>query len=213
MTYTSIKPREQEKLVKVAIESGDLDKALILCEPLIKMQLYHMNYYNNFQSYYDDFLQDAKLNILKALTKFSNNSSVITYIYSVIKYSIYNTISSYGLYKHLKNDVELNPDLHTGEFSEHALNIYDSVVEDLYNYYIPAQRPILIDYFINGLASKECAAKHNISYTAVNVYVSTFRARMKRKYYGGGANEYEANANTRANAKRKEKNNAKKINQ
>jgi RNA polymerase sigma factor (sigma-70 family) len=196
--------KDAEKNIKVALEKGDLDTAMINCEPLIKMQLNRLNLWKNFQSSQDDFIQDAKINILKALTKFENRSAVMTYIYAVIKFSLYNTLRSNGLYKHMKEDVELNPDVHEGEFTEHALNLYDSVLNDIYNYHIADQRAVLVDHFINELSIKETAKSQNISYTTAYVYITTFKARMQRKYYGsGGANEYEVNSNSRANEKRK----------
>lgn len=147
-------------------------------EPIIYYQLHRLNLFKRFYSYRDDFLQEGRMAIWKALTSFddSRGAKLTTYVNVVVRNYLLNYVRSMRLYENERN-IPFDEDLFLVDFEP-----IDNMEELINDYGTDAHKGLLADYFIEGLTQQEVADKNGVSQQWVSNVVSKFRERLKEEW-------------------------------
>lgn len=165
-------------LIVKAIETGEHDRVVALCEPIIYYYLHKTNFWNIFQNERDDFLQEGRVAILKCINAFDYRGRFTTFAHTAIRNAIYSYVKKMNLFNDL-NGIELNDDI---DYDENAIE-YSSIVSDIIDDIKTHQkRDILYRYFIMGKTQVEVAKELGMSQQWVNIVVNEFKKAVRETY-------------------------------
>jgi RNA polymerase sigma factor (sigma-70 family) len=163
------------------LEKGDLDTLIKSYEVIIYHYLHKYNLYHRFSSHLDDFLQEGRLAIWKALTLYDHRTKLATYVHSSVRNAIFNYIKKSKLYT-LSNEVEYNENESIDDDNEQgkALSLYDDVLGEMRK---SKYRDILELYFLFNLSQEDVGKVKGISQQRVATIINDFKKEV-RKIYG-----------------------------
>jgi RNA polymerase sigma factor (sigma-70 family) len=169
----------QVEAVKL-LDEGNLDELIKAYEVVIYHYLHRYNLYHRFSAHKDDFLQEGRLAIWKALTLYNHKSKLATYVHSSVRNAIFNYVKKNKLYA-VSNDVEYNDLDQNGEETADmkTLTLYDDVLGEMRK---SKYRDILELYFLFNLSQDEVGKVKGISQQRVATIVNNFKKEVKEIY-------------------------------
>lgn len=154
------------------------EEEIIKLEPIIYYQLHRLNLFKRFYSYRDDFLQEGRMAIWKALTSFddSRGAKLTTYVNVVVRNYLLNYVRSMRLYENERN-IPFDEDLFLVDFEP-----IENMEELINDYGVESHKKMLADYFIEGMTQQEVANANGVSQQWVSNVITKFRERLKEEW-------------------------------
>lgn len=162
------------------LDDGDVNALINAYEVVIYHYLHKYNLYHRFSSHKDDFLQEGRLAIWKALTLYNHKTKLATYVHSSVRNAIFNYVKKNKLYA-VSNDIEYNDGDQNVEDSADmkALTLYDEVVSEMRR---SKYRDVLELYFLFNLSQDEVGKVKGISQQRVATIVNNFKKEVRELY-------------------------------
>lgn len=162
------------------------EETLILeMENLIRHQLYRTGLWYRFPNHREDFMQEGRLAIWKAIQTYDPDSNVklSTYSYTLIRNAIYDYVYKMKLNKQhlvypLFDDIVESRDTMNLDF----LAMLELIEKD-------ENSQILKDYFIYELSQNEVAVKNKMKQQAVSKIIVDFRRKARELFERGEDDE------------------------
>lgn len=158
--------------------NNNIEEKMLELEPIIYYQLHRLGLFKRFYSYRDDFLQEGRMAIWKALQSYDpdKGAKLTTYVNIVVRNFLLNYVRSMKLYQNERN-IPFDEEQYLVDFDP-----IENMAELINDYAADNHKPILIDYFVEGLTQQEVAAKNGVSQQWVSNIVSRFRERLKQEW-------------------------------
>ena len=147
-------------------------------EPIIYYQLHRLGLFKRFYSYRDDFLQEGRMGIWKALKTFDpeKGAKLTTYVNVVVRNHILNYVRSMKLYENSRN-IPFDEELFLVDFEP-----IENMEELINDYGVENHKKMLADYFIEGMTQQEVANANGVSQQWVSNVITKFRERLKEEW-------------------------------
>ena len=154
------------------------EEQMLELEPIIYYQLHRLGLFKRFYSYRDDFLQEGRMGIWKALTTFDpdKGAKLTTYVNVVVRNFLLNYVRSMKLYQNERN-IPFDEEQYVVDFDP-----IENMAELIHDYGADNHKSILSDYFIEGMTQQEVANKNGVSQQWVSNIISRFRERLKEEW-------------------------------
>jgi len=147
-------------------------------EPLIYSVLHKTHFWNVFPSYRDDFLQEGRMAIQKAIEGYNKKSKVklSTYAYVLIRNAVYDYANKMKLHYQYKT-LPLNENIldNGKEINLEAAYIVEEMRDSPYYEW-------LRDYFIYEDSQREIAKRYKTNQQNVSRIIVEFREQMKEDF-------------------------------
>lgn len=172
-----------QKIALELLDKNDRETLIKEYEVIIYHYLHKFNLWNTFKSQRDDFLQEGRLAILKALSLYDRRTKLSTYVHSSVRNAMFNYIKKMKLYSTI-GDLEYNDyddnDIVDGETpSVETLTLHDEVMKLILRH---KHRHILQLYFIDQKSQSEIGKMKGISQQRVAKIINNFRKEARALY-------------------------------
>lgn len=136
--------------------------------------MHRLGLYRRFPSHRDDFLQEGRLALLHAQKSYNPNKGVqfSTYAYVIISNTLHRYARNVKLYRY---DIPFEENYATVETDAEEQVIMEELIGMMKE---DTNRPILMDYFVNGLTQAEVASRNYCTQQRVSQVVSEFRNKV-----------------------------------
>jgi RNA polymerase sigma factor (sigma-70 family) len=167
-------------LVLKALNNGDTDEVLRLCDPIIYYYLHSTGLWARLPNFRDDFLQEGRLGVLSAIKTFKKDgkASFLTFTHVVVRNRLFTYLRSMRWFKG-EVDYELDPDNKDLTYDMKPLTLYDTLVEEMNN---DENSVALKMNYLDEYTQEEISKKLNKSQQWVNNVCIKFRDKMRIKY-------------------------------
>lgn len=158
--------------------NNNIEEQMLELEPIIYYQLHRLGLFKRFYSYRDDFLQEGRMAIWKALQSYDpdKGAKLTTYVNIVVRNFLLNYVRTMKLYQNERN-IPFDEEQYLVDFDP-----IENMAELINDYAADNHKSILTDYFVEGLTQQEVAAKNGVSQQWVSNIVSRFRERLKQEW-------------------------------
>jgi RNA polymerase sigma factor (sigma-70 family) len=158
--------------------NNNIEEKMLELEPIIYYQLHRLGLFKRFYSYRDDFLQEGRMAIWKALQSYDpdKGAKLTTYVNIVVRNFLLNYVRSMKLYQNERN-IPFDEEQYLVDFDP-----IENMAELINDYATDNHKSILTDYFIEGLTQQEVATKNGVSQQWVSNIISRFRERLKQEW-------------------------------
>ena len=154
------------------------EEQMLELEPIIYYQLHRLGLFKRFYSYRDDFLQEGRMGIWKALQTYDpdKGAKLTTYVNVVVRNHILNYVRSMKLYENSRN-IPFDEELFLVDFEP-----IENMEELINDYGVENHKKMLADYFIEGMTQQEVANANGVSQQWVSNVITKFRERLKEEW-------------------------------
>lgn len=161
-----------------ALEKGDHNTVVALCDPIIYYYLHKTNFWNLFSAERDDLLQEGRIAVLKCAKTYDGRNKFSTYAHSAIRNAIYSYVKKMNLFNNMKFD-ELTDDINSDEEIVKPLTLIEDLLD---NFGKENHKGILHAYFVADKTQTEVAKMFGVSQQWVNTIINGFRKELKEIY-------------------------------
>ncbi len=153
----------------------NIEQTIIEFEPIIYHILHKTKFWNIFPNYREDFLQEGRMAIIKAVKSYNGKAKLSTYAYTLIRNSIYDYANSMKLHYQF-NTLPLNENIIPSEreINLDAYFVKESMMADEHYQWLK-------DYLIDELSQEEIAEKYGTNQQNVSRIIIDFRNKIKKE--------------------------------
>jgi RNA polymerase sigma factor (sigma-70 family) len=152
------------------------EQVIIEHEKIIYHLLHKTNFWRIFPEYREDFVQEGRMAIVKAVDTYNGKAKLSTYIYTLVRNAIYdyaNTMKLHYQYATLPLNIDAIPSQR--EMDLDAYYIKERMKEDEHYKW-------LRDYLILDITQEEIAEKYNTNQQNVSRIIVDFRNKMRKEF-------------------------------
>lgn len=154
----------------------NIEQTITEFEPIIYHLLHKTNFWRFFPEYREDFLQEGRMAIVKAVETYNGKAKLSTYIYTLVRNALYdyaNTMKLHYQYATLPLNESAIPSQR--EIDLDAYYIKETMKEDEHYEW-------LRDYLILDLTQEEIAEKYDTNQQNVSRIIVEFRNKMRKEF-------------------------------
>lgn len=145
-------------------------------EPLIYTVLHKTHFWQMFPSYRDDFLQEGRIAINKAITNYNGKAKLSTYAYVLIRNAVYDFANKMKLHYQYR-PLPLNQEILSSEREmdlDAAFAVQKMKESEYYEW--------LRDYYIMEDSQSDIAKRYNTNQQNVSRVIVEFREMMRKEF-------------------------------
>lgn len=145
-------------------------------EPLIYTVLHKTRFWQMFPSYRDDFLQEGRIAINKAITNYNGKAKLSTYAYVLIRNAVYDFANKMKLHYQYR-PLPLNQEILSSEREidlDAAFAVQKMKESEYYEW--------LRDYYIYEDSQSDIAKRYNTNQQNVSRVIVEFREMMRKEF-------------------------------
>lgn len=154
----------------------NIEETIIEFEPIIYHLLHKTNFWRVFPGYREDFVQEGRMAIVKAVATYNGKAKLSTYIYTLVRNALYDYANTMKLH-YQYNTLPLNQDAIPSkrEMDLDAYYIKESMKQDEHYQWLK-------DYLILDLTQEEIAEKYDTNQQNVSRIIIEFKNKMRKEF-------------------------------
>jgi RNA polymerase sigma factor (sigma-70 family) len=152
------------------------EQLIIDHEAIIYHLLHKTKFWNIFPEYREDFLQEGRMAIVKAIETYNGRAKLSTYAYTLVRNAIYdyaNTMKLHYQYATLPLNESSIPS--TNEINLDAYYVMQMINKDEHKQW-------LRDYFLFEMTQEEIAENYDTNQQNVSRVIVDFRNKMRKEF-------------------------------
>jgi RNA polymerase sigma factor (sigma-70 family) len=169
-----------KELLDKAIENKDTEAVLSQCNSIIHFYINKYGFNRRFPSWVDDFEQEGKIALLKALNDWDKNrAGFLTYAHYLVRNAV---ISSFRKMKWANNENDYNEfedEKYSKEYGMKPLTMYETLVEEMEK---DVNGNVLKLFYLDDYTQDEVAKMVGMSQQWVGTITLSFKKKMRFKY-------------------------------